>query len=172
MSIKQNMTNLPVMRQRQGRKAAPGLSVKRRELFLDGLARTGTVTDAARLAGVSRGGVYLVRSADPSFAERWEDALLQYVDSLEFEAFRRGVEGVEEPVFQGGQLVGHIRKYSDSLLLALLRAKRPEYRPTTQAQVAVVAPAPKERDPVRLARKIAFALAIAAKSEKGANVTS
>ena len=39
---------------------------------------------------------------------------------------RRALEGVEEPVFYKGERVGVIRKYSDSLLILLLMAKRPD----------------------------------------------
>jgi hypothetical protein len=48
------------------------------------------------------------------------------VGALEDEALRRAVEGVEEPVYQGGKQVGVIRKYSDALLMFLLKAARPE----------------------------------------------
>lgn len=44
---------------------------------------------------------------------------------LEDEARRRAVDGVDEPVFQGGELVGHVRRYSDRLLEFLLRGRRP-----------------------------------------------
>ncbi|MFB6261717.1 MAG: hypothetical protein ABEK42_13840, partial [Thiohalorhabdaceae bacterium] len=36
------------------------------------------------------------------------------------------MEGVDEPVYQGGQLVGYQRRYSDALLGRLLQAYRPE----------------------------------------------
>lgn len=45
---------------------------------------------------------------------------------LEQEAYRRAVEGVEEPVYQGGELVGTVRRYSDKLLEFLLRGRRPQ----------------------------------------------
>ena len=47
-------------------------------------------------------------------------------DALEQEARRRALEGVEEPVFCRGERVGVIRRYSDALLILLLKAKRPE----------------------------------------------
>ncbi len=39
---------------------------------------------------------------------------------------RRAVEGVIKPVFHQGKRVGTLRVYSDSLLMFLLRARRPE----------------------------------------------
>ena len=45
---------------------------------------------------------------------------------LEAEARRRAAIGVDEPVFYKGKVVGHIRKYSDNLLMFLLKAHWPE----------------------------------------------
>ena len=45
---------------------------------------------------------------------------------LEAEARRRAAIGVDEPVFYKGEVVGHIRKYSDTLLMFLLKAHWPE----------------------------------------------
>ena len=47
-------------------------------------------------------------------------------DVLEDEAVRRAKEGVEEPVYQGGKLVGHVQKYSDTLLIFLLKGAKPQ----------------------------------------------
>ncbi|MBF0098390.1 MAG: hypothetical protein HQM04_13305 [Magnetococcales bacterium] len=168
MSIGQKLTKTGIPRQTSGRRAAPGLTAKRRMLFLAALAQSGVITEAAQAAGMSRGCVYTHRAKDPEFAREWDDSLLQFADSLEAAAHQRAVDGWLEPIFQGGELVGHARRYSDSLLLALLKAKRPEYRSTPPAQVVAIQQ-PKDRDPVRLARKIAFALAIAKKdAERGA----
>jgi hypothetical protein len=42
------------------------------------------------------------------------------------EARRRAIDGVEEPVFHRGKVVGHVNKFSDSLLTKLLEASDPE----------------------------------------------
>ena len=50
-------------------------------------------------------------------------------DLLEDAAMRRGLKGVRQPVYHAGKRVGYIVRYSDRLLLALLRARRPrKYR--------------------------------------------
>jgi hypothetical protein len=41
------------------------------------------------------------------------------------EAFRRAVKGVGEDRFFQGSVVGEVTRYSDSLLMFLLRARRP-----------------------------------------------
>ncbi len=94
--------------------------------FLSSLRRTGNVTAAARDAGVSRSTYYRWIDIDPEYAGQVEAVSEELADELEQEARRRALEGVEEPVFRGGERVGTIRKFSDSLLLAMLRAKRPE----------------------------------------------
>jgi len=38
---------------------------------------------------------------------------------------RRGVEGVLEPVWYNGKIVGHRRRYSDVMLIFMLKARRP-----------------------------------------------
>jgi hypothetical protein len=59
-------------------------------------------------------------------SEAWDDAVEVGTQRLEDEAIRRATEGWEEPVYQRGELVGHVRRYSDALLMFLLRGRRPE----------------------------------------------
>ncbi|WP_130472941.1 terminase [Candidatus Magnetaquicoccus inordinatus] len=146
------------------KKRLSAIPARRRQIFLRALARLGCVTRAAAEAGLSRVVLYTSRSADRDFAEQWTEAIETFADSLESEAFRRGVQGVDQPVYQGGQLVGHVRRYSDSLLLAMLRARIPAYRASAPSAQAA-APALVERDPALLAKKIAFALAVAQKRQ-------
>ena len=97
--------------------------------FLAELARRGIVKDACRAAGIGRKTAYRRKSDDAVFAEAWKDALEDSADVMEREAFRRAVEGVERPVFQGGEKIGVVREYSDSLLTLMLKANRPnKYR--------------------------------------------
>lgn len=97
--------------------------------FLDALADTCHVTDAAKTAGVSRRTVYDHRAAHPEFAAAWDEAKVVGADALEDEAVRRAKEGTLKPVFQGGELVGHVREYSDTLLIFLLKGAKPaKYR--------------------------------------------
>src|SRR5436305_1255580 len=64
--------------------------------------------------------------ADPEYAAAIASAFEDRADMLEEEAFRRAYKGVEKPVFQQGKKVGTVREYSDTLMLALLKAHRPE----------------------------------------------
>ena len=94
--------------------------------FLDALADIGSVKAAAEATQIHRNTWYEHRRDCPDFAARWEEALTLGVDALEDEATRRAIVGTEEPVYQGGKQVGTIRKFSDTLLIFMLKARRPE----------------------------------------------
>lgn len=115
---------------------------KKRAAFLEALARTANVTEAAALAGIGRTAAYDWRHDDPVFAAEWEAAVDEAADRMEREALRRAVEGVEKPVFGslgqglGSGEVGRVREYSDTLLIFLLKAARPDkYRERQDVKV-------------------------------------
>ena len=78
------------------------------EVFLRTLARCGTVEMAAQAAGVNRATAYRHRKTDKDFAGLWDHALESGTDLLEQMAIKRAME------------------HSDVLLLALLKARRPD----------------------------------------------
>jgi hypothetical protein len=116
--------------------------------FLEALRRTGNHSAACRAAGIHRSTPYDAMQADPAFAQAYRDALDEACDGLELEARRRAHDGVDRPVIYQGRLCGSwvdaggqvvaedtpgarlvpltVKEYSDTLLLALLRAHRPE----------------------------------------------
>lgn len=97
-----------------------------KEKFLKKLSKTGNVSEAARSVDASRQGAYQLRARDPAFAEAWDSALEEAADLLELVAFNRAVEGEVTPVYFQGKCVGEVRKYSNTLLMTLLSAIRPE----------------------------------------------
>jgi hypothetical protein len=111
------------------------LTRARRENFLKVLADTGSVTAGVAAAGTSRTRVYELRKSDTAFAAAWVEAEDIATDRLEDEARRRAVEGVAEPLVSAGKLVRGddgqpitVRRYSDKLLLELMKAHRPPRR--------------------------------------------
>lgn len=74
---------------------------------------------------MSRTGVYDARESDPSFADEWDEAVSEYVDSLEQEADRRAYLGVDKPVFYKGDQIATTKEYSDTLMMFRLKALRP-----------------------------------------------
>lgn len=100
-----------------------------RKRFLLALEQTASVVKACELASIGRSTVYDWRDNDPEFAKDWDAAIERGCDALEDEAVRRAHEGYDRPVYQGGERVGVIREYSDTLLIFLLKGRRPnKYR--------------------------------------------
>jgi hypothetical protein len=111
--------------------------------FLENLRKSGNVSFAAREAGQPRNFVYSHRRRDVDFCADWEDALEEAADRLELEALRRAVEGTSEARFFGGDMVGSVQRYSDNLLMFLLKARRPwQFDPQFRGKI----PAPEEAD--------------------------
>jgi hypothetical protein len=106
-----------------------------RPKFLKAFAETGTVIEAAKKAGVGRRTVYDERQRNETFALKWAEIEEWTTEEMEQEARRRAVLGVEEPVFYKGELVSHVSKYSDTLLIFLLKARKPEvYRENVRVE--------------------------------------
>ena len=105
--------------------AGQRLTLKKRDVFLDALRSGHSVTKAAAACGLSRSTVYNHRAAEPEFAAEWDAAVEAGTDGMEDEARRRAVEGTLKPVYHQGQQVGTIREYSDTLLIFLLKGRRP-----------------------------------------------
>lgn len=70
--------------------------------FLDALRETCNVSAAARQVGFNVSTVYYHRKEDIIFQQRWDEALQEGVELLEFKAQQRAFEGVDEPVFHKG----------------------------------------------------------------------
>jgi hypothetical protein len=94
--------------------------------FLAALSATANVLRACEAAGIGRTTAYDWRDADEDFRKRWDRALEIGVEALEDEAVRRAHEGWEEPVMYQGQQCATVRKYSDTLLIFLLKGRKPE----------------------------------------------
>lgn len=115
--------------------------------FLAAFSLTGNVSESARIAKVERNRVYAYMRESTDFAEAFATAQEEADDILEREARRRAVEGVDEPVIHQGELCGvwvdkdgktvsqdtpdakliplTVKKYSDTLLIFLLKGQRP-----------------------------------------------
>jgi hypothetical protein len=102
--------------------------------FLAALSETGNITAACLEAGIGRQTFYDRRDGGKAFALAVRDALDTGTDALELEARRRAVDGLARKKFDGGDPVidpatgeQYVeREYSDTLLIFLLKAHRPE----------------------------------------------
>lgn len=103
------------------------------ERFLIALAQSGNPSVACRASTMPRREVNLLRQNDDDFAAAYHEAMDEAADLLEAEAWRRALEGVAEPIVKAGKPVfcpttGEaimVRRYSDSLLMLLLRGSKP-----------------------------------------------
>ena len=98
-------------------------------LFLTHLALSANVSASIAASGVAAHIIYDCRKKDEAFAIQWIEAMDVAIDSLENEARRRAIEGVREVVYYRGEQIGEVTKYSDTLLIFLLKGARPsKYR--------------------------------------------
>ena len=116
-------TPVPRQRMRQG-----GWSADRQREFIELLAETGSVRSACRRMGVSEHHIYKLRRhlEAESFRTAWEAALDIGVQRIEDVAMDRALNGVEEPVYHRGEIVGTRRAYNDRLLMFMLKNRAPE----------------------------------------------
>lgn len=111
------MAKKKTSRAKRGSTYAPG--------FLKALAECGNVSAAAKSVGVARQVVYALRKRDAEFAAAWKEAAAIGAEGLEDEARRRAYEGTLEPRTVAGQAVD-VRRFSDTLLIFLLKGAMPE----------------------------------------------
>ena len=104
-----------------------GWTPDRQRRFIEALATTGCVTEAARAAQMSLEAAYTLRRRHQAqeFRRAWEEALDLACELLEDVAMTRAIEGVEQPVYHFGEIIGTRRVYNDRLLMFLLRNRRP-----------------------------------------------
>lgn len=99
----------------------------------------GRVFLCAEAVGVSTNTIYDHCKRDPEFKARFEEARNGWIEEYAMTALlKRGIEGVERPIVGGrnkDEIVAFEKVFSDSLLLAYMRAYKPEFRekpdPTT-----------------------------------------
>ncbi len=105
---------------------------KDQKAFLDALRTCGNVFRAAKMVRIHEDMPYHWRRNDEQFAVAMEKAREEGEEVLAYqlldEARRRGLEGIEEPHFYQGRMVGHIRRYSDNLLMFKIKGLRPQFR--------------------------------------------
>ncbi len=104
----------------------PAVTRIKKAAFLKSYAGLGIITAAAQAVRVDRRTILNWRKRDRKFSAAFVEADAQASEVLETEARRRAVDGVEEPIIRDGQVVGTVRRYSDTLLIFLLKGRKPE----------------------------------------------
>lgn len=95
--------------------------------FCEGYAIKGTITGAARYAGVDPSYHYKWLECDAEYPAEFKLAHLKASEALVEEGRRRALEGVEEPTgWYQGVPGGFVKRYSDSLLIFLIKGAFPD----------------------------------------------
>ncbi len=109
--------------------------------FLETFAKLGNVTRSAQAVGIDRKMHYYWLEHDEEYREQYQESLSTFKGLLDFECFRRGVLGIDEPVVYQGQISVHrdaegqpiidpetrkpipvtVRKFSDTLLIVKMK---------------------------------------------------
>jgi hypothetical protein len=111
-------------------------TAERKAAYLAALELDGEHAFARIEVGVSDETIRDHRRKDSDFDLACEDAQHRYRKKFIDELVRRGVEGVEKPVFHEGVIVGHVTEYSDKLLMEHLKVIDARYRNKLELEVA------------------------------------
>src|SRR5580704_17843420 len=101
-------------------------SSQQQRRFLAAFAACANIVKAARWAKLNRACHYNWLKEDPTYKARFDAATSQAARTLEDEAVRRAHEGIKKAIRYKGKILGYETEYSDSLLLALLKANAPD----------------------------------------------
>jgi hypothetical protein len=99
-AIEQADRRLKIQRDRQGAQVRAvrkdGWTAQRRKTFMETLAATCNVSEAARAAGMNLSSAYYQKRRDPGFAREWAQALSVGYAELEALLLRQALFGTEE----------------------------------------------------------------------------
>ncbi len=95
--------------------------------FFSGYIKIGTITGAAREAGIDPTYHYKWLETDPEYPAKFKIAHQTASELLVEEGRRRAYQGVEEPTgWYRGEPGGFVKRYSDSLLIFLIKGAFPD----------------------------------------------
>jgi len=120
------------------------ITPRRRTLFLAELKKTGRVTASAKKGEMNRSSFYDLAERDADFKMEWDDALAEFLDAGEAEAWRRGIDGVLKKtpyvhVINADKKETRFHEQhekSDRLLEFCLKNRHPHFKPTQAVEVS------------------------------------
>lgn len=131
-----------------------GWNADRQIAFIDALAASGCVTDAARTVGMSVRSAYRLRAHPEagSFRRAWDEALEFAIQHLQDAVLSRAIKGVPIPHYYQGKKVGEHGRYDERLAQFLLRTRKPALYGRAAEQLPIAAPS--ELYAIALARAV------------------
>ena len=130
-----NLHSLTPKKRRSGQRMTPTERKATQATFLATFEQSANVTQACRAANISREMIYTWLEHDAEFSILYHQAEQIANDAIRAEIFRRGHDGWDEPQFSAGKHMGNVRKYSDTLLIFLAKARMPEFREKQSLEV-------------------------------------
>lgn len=97
-----------------------------RKAFLKAYSVRPIIASAAAAAGTTANTVHRTIKADPAFAEKFAEARQIAKERLVSRAWEIAVDGIEEPIYFKGEVVGHRLAHSEKMLEVLLKGFLPE----------------------------------------------
>jgi len=94
--------------------------------MLAAYAKCGVVARACKFADVGRTTHYEWLNDDAEYRAAFSEAHKTAIEYLESVAHRRATKGWLEPVFHKGAVCGHVRRFSDTLLIFMLKGAAPD----------------------------------------------
>ena len=123
------MNHVPVkIDTEKGLPALVDITTNQLELYYSFLETSGRKQYSAVMAGVDPGRMVWAMTQNKELKDREMIALQGYVELINAAVHDRAINGVERGVYFKGVRVATERHFSDSLLLALAKAKDPTYR--------------------------------------------
>ncbi len=109
------------------RRRHDGWTAERQRIFLNTLANTGRITEAAEMADITPRSAYRLRNhpQGAAFAKAWDAAMMRASGRLLSVAMERAISGTPQVVWREGRIAAEICRPSDRMLMFLLRHLNP-----------------------------------------------
>lgn len=137
-----------------------GFTPVRQRAFLRVLSETGSVEQACRHVGISKQAALKARRTYPSFAAAWDRAETHCAADLEQIAIERAIDGIEQQVAVGGQLITRT-VYPERLMTKMIDVRERRSRDAKAEKAkspgkgVVYSPVTKEETDVILLKRLA-----------------
>lgn len=124
----QSAKSATTTRERKAGPKTPAARARAKERFLLKLAECGLVGVACRFARIHHSTLREWEEHDVDFSFMRREAERAADELVEAEIQRRGRDGTLKPVYYKGKVVGHVREFSDQLLIFHAKMRMAKYR--------------------------------------------
>ena len=103
-----------------------GIGDPRKRAFLAAYVVVGRIGEASEVAGLSRRNHLFWMAQDAEYRRVFHQSRDRIADHVEGSLVERLIHGWDEPIYQGGELVGHRRKFDNATALRFLGKLNPD----------------------------------------------